>query len=522
MMHQTSGWKRLQTTIQERPHWLEHISYSQPVPAKYERAAADLMSEMGNGRTTNTAYDTAWVARLHQQGEPMAAAALDWLRDNQLPDGSWGAPFPRYHHDRAISTLVALLALAEAEVENDIPRIEKGLKALADHMTMLELDTAGETIGFEMLLPTLISEAAQMGLVRADLTPHLAEMLAVRRQKLANAPGGMISREVTMAFSAEMAGRDGTHLFDLSNLQERDGSIGYSPAATAYYLLHIAPQDENARSWLRTVFHAGGAPNVGPITVFEPAWIIWNLATAGWETPQFHELSRPFIESMEAGWDRDRGIGTAFAWQLTDSDDTAMVYDVLARFRKAPGIKPLLNYETETHFRCFPLEKNPSISANIHILGAMRQAGYLPNDPRVEKIIQFLFTQQHEEGYWLDKWHASPMYVTARLIINSLSYRQDLLPAAINWMLKAQRRDGSWGYYGATLEETAYCLQALALSRQAGWPVPRERLAAAAAWLRREQERLLPPLWIGKSLYSPPLVIRSAILSALILEERLE
>src|SRR5687768_10850617 len=61
----------------------------------------------------STAYDTAWVASLSDPAEPNRPrfpAALQWVVNHQLPDGSWGGTI-RYQHDRIISTLAALLPL---------------------------------------------------------------------------------------------------------------------------------------------------------------------------------------------------------------------------------------------------------------------------------------------------------------------------------------------------------------------------------------------------------------------------
>ena len=71
-----------------------------------------LLQKIGPGQMMNTAYDTAWIARLGEIGEPIGELALEWLRENQLPDGSWGAEEPLYYHDRVICTLAAMNALA--------------------------------------------------------------------------------------------------------------------------------------------------------------------------------------------------------------------------------------------------------------------------------------------------------------------------------------------------------------------------------------------------------------------------
>ena len=90
----------------------------------------------------------------------------------------------------------------------------------------------------------------------------------------------------------------------------------------------------------------------------------------------------------------------------------------------------------------------------------------------------------------------------------------------MSWTLKTQNADGSWGCYLPTAEETAYCVQALAIWKRHGGRVPRDVLRRGAAWLAEHAEPPYPPLWIGKCLYGPELVIRSAVLSALILAKQ--
>jgi hypothetical protein len=63
-------------------------------------------------------------------------------------------------------------------------------------------------------------------------------------------------------------------------------------------------------------------------------------------------------------------------------------------------------------------------------------------------------------------------------------------------------------------------LQALAVWEREGHHVPDNALRRGRAWLIRHMETPYPPLWIGKCLYCPELVVESAILSALILAER--
>jgi hypothetical protein len=65
----------------------------------------NLIDVIGPGHMGSTAYDTAWAARLGEIDWNLSSHSLAWLAENQLPDGSWGARAPFYHHDRVICTL---------------------------------------------------------------------------------------------------------------------------------------------------------------------------------------------------------------------------------------------------------------------------------------------------------------------------------------------------------------------------------------------------------------------------------
>jgi len=177
----------------------------------------------------------------------------------------------------------------------------------------------------------------------------------------------------------------------------------------------------------------------------------------------------------------------------------------------------LLSYENGDCFRCYPIESNPSISANIHILGALRQAGLGWDADPVQKILAFLRRAQTMRLFWFDKWHTSPYYSTTHAIIAASGYEDQMFDDAIYWILQTQNQDGSWGYYMPTAEETAYCLQALITWKRSGHAVSMNTIRRGTAWLAEHADPPYPPLWIVKCLYSPVWLVRSAILSALLL-----
>ncbi len=479
-----------------------------------------LLAEIGPGqRISRSAYDTAWLARLVELDEPLGYAAVEWLRENQLPDGSWGTREPRYHHERLACTLAAMNALGHVGDVRDRGRLRRAQLALEIDARGLQADPAGETIGFEMIVPTLLEESRRLDLVNCSLEKDLGYLTQYRAAKLAALPDRMINRKVTVAFSSEMVGSDGRHVLDLDNLREPNGSVAYSPAATTFFALEVNRGDPAALGYLRTVTVDGAVPYIAPIEIFELAWTLWNLELAGLIDDDVLARCQPHLDVMERWWQPDRGIAACIGLTLAESDTTSMVYKVLRRFGRSVALDAVLYYEEKTHFRCFALEANPSLSANIHVLDALREAGLSAEDAAVQKVVEFLRRTQTLQMFWFDKWHASPYYPTAHAIIACAGLVDELVMDPIYWLLTTQNPEGSWGYYMPTAEETAYCLQALVYWRRLGGDVPDQVLKAGAEWLAQHGDPPYPPLWIGKCLYCPEWVVQSAVLSALAMVE---
>jgi halimadienyl-diphosphate synthase len=258
-------------------------------------------------------------------------------------------------------------------------------------------------------------------------------------------------------------------------------------------------------------------PNVAPFDVFEIAWALWNLSFI----PDLKKNSKlqPHIDFLSKAWQPKRGVGFAAGYSVKDSDDTGLVYDTLLRFDCEKDLASVLIYEEKENFRCFALEANPSISANIHVLGALGQAGLDQRNSSVQKVLRFLQKARGQNLFWTDKWHSSPYYATAHAVIACARFASDLVEESVKWILQTQNKDGSWGTYLPTAEETAYAIQALWFWNEHVAKVPKNALRNGARWLREHMDDPYPPLWIGKCLYNPSLVIRSAVISALALAQ---
>jgi halimadienyl-diphosphate synthase len=474
-----------------------------------------LLTEIGIGRISPSAYDTAWVARLQPQMPELAGAALQWLRENQLPDGSWGASEFFNYHDRMVCTLSATIALQQADDPKDVNRLKTALGFLEKNGHKINLSPIGATVGYEMIVPTLLQEITDCHGIMSANKGNGATKAAARQKKLENIPSRMITRHTTIAHSAEMVGTDNQHVINWEHLLEDNGSVGFSPAATAYFVNHY-PENDRAKSHLESVFLDASVPNVSCVDLFETIWTLWNFQQA---YPDLGLLRiKEHLDFIESSW--VTGLGTSFASGYTpkDGDDSSLAYEVLVRGGRTPDLGAILHYEEADVFRCFQNESDPSISTNIHVIGALRQAGYKSTDPSVQKVTRYLQGEQHPEGWWLDKWHASPYYPSSHYVITATGYCEDaMVQRAVDWMINTQNKDGSWGYIIPTAEETAYSLMALAHYKRAGYPVDKKILQRGKIWLADHSNETSTPLWIGKCLYSPARVVASTILSALVM-----
>lgn len=485
----------------------------------------DLFTRPLVGVVEPTAYDTAWVARvpsLDDDGAPAFPSALAWLLEHQRADGSWGASL-EYHHDRLQSTLRAVLTLAHWQRRQGHTRwqdrINTACVAFAHHATLLARDPY-DLIGFELILPTLLQEARALGLplpFDAFATVH-----RLREEKLARIPPELVyTAHTTVAFSAEFLGAT-LDAARMSAVRDAQGSLACSPSATAFHLL-AAPGDDAARAYLaKTLTASGGAaPAVSPIDIFEAAWA---LREASWVWPTSGELSpamRAAVEPLRRELTKKRGAAHSSHFAVADLDTTSMVARVLSWAGEAWDVEVFKPFEEADHFRCYGYERNPSVSSHVHLIEALRHAP--PSAERERMLVKargFLERTRVEGTFWFDKWHASPCYTTGHAVV-ALGRDPALVDGAVRWIVETQRADGSWGHYGAgTAEETAYCLQALTVHRRRGGAVAEEVVARAVAYLEASPERIhrrYAPLWIGKTLYTPPVVVHAAVLGALAL-----
>jgi halimadienyl-diphosphate synthase len=468
-------------------------------------------------------YDAAWMARLPAASGDGARwpKLLDWLLERQREDGSWGGEIP-YYHDRILCTLSAILALQKhGDGQHVRTAIARGERYIWHNLHRLRHDPY-ELVGFELIFPTLLTEALRLDM---DLPVHTCGYGQIRREKLALIPPAMLySPRVTTVHSLEFLGNQG----DVTRLQQAlatNGSLGNSPATTVYYLL-LAGSDGRAMAYLEDmVARNGHVVYLYPCRIFQLTWALYHLSfcqpletltdVSTWKGQLLDCLS-------------ERGIGLDPTFGIEDGDITSVTTYLLAAVGNPPDPAILARFEDRERriFRTYEYERNVSISTNLHALEAINLLPDYP-DRRVvmDHVLAFLLASRTYDTYWTDKWNASPYYVTAHVLAGMLRVAPHIAEECrhtVDWIVHTQREDGSWGFFDrGTLEETAYALIGL-LHYNRHSPVDRTVLQNGARFLYRNyagRETRWPELYIGKCLFAPVDVLHATVLAAMMLYE---
>lgn len=487
----------------------------------YKEEARQLVRSL-NQRMGPSPYDIAWLARLGDpsNGRDRWPDLIEWLLENQHPDGSWGGKIV-YYHDRIICTLAAAIALHErGNGEASREAVRQAELYLWRHLHLLPHDPY-ELVGFELIFPTLLAEARALGM---DVPTHTCGYGEMQTEKLRLIPPDMLySREISAVHSLEFLGQ-AADPERLKGALSGNGSLGNSPAATAYYLRLLHGDDEKALEYLEMVREQSGHfVCLYPFSVFELAWVLHNLSFSG----------VPVTEFADQGiWNRlqsemtSAGVGLDATFGVPDADCTSVCAYLLvtAGYNVDPSVLSQFEDQEKHMIRTYRYERNPSVSTNAHALEALKVLEDYPNRRYVrEEIIFMLLASRRYNLYWTDKWHSSPYYATAHALMGLLgegAYLTNACRQTVDWIVHTQGDDGAWGFYQiGTAEETAYALSAL-LHYSRYEPIDQDVLHRGAAYLAREHAKhdsAYPELWLGKDLYVPHDVVRSAILSALIL-----
>jgi hypothetical protein len=486
-------------------------------------AAADPL-----GKLTSSVYESGRLVSL----APWLAghqARRDFLRRSQRAELGWGGP-GGYALVPTLSATAGLLAELGRAVEPALrdrllQAATGGLAAL--HRLLITDSPAGipDTVSSELVVPALVDEVNRLVATTPALPERLVGPLRVPAgfdpALLEQARAWCVAGELpaAMAYCLETLG---TSAAGARGVRPVLGGVGCSPAATAAWVGGPAGPRESLDYLDAVQARDGGpVPVATSVSYFEAAWVLNSLGSAGLD-PAAPAAVTTLLDRLEGGL-ASEGVPTGPGLPA-DSDDTGATLSALLRHGRVRRPESLLTFQADGYFRCFSTERNPSVSANAHVLEAL--ALYLarrPGDrrrygPPAATAAGWLLAQQQPDGSWWDKWHASPYYATA-CTVTALALHGGRDPAraiarAVAWVLATQRPDGSWGRWLGSVEETSYAVQILAQVALDGGRAS-EAVRRAGAFLADPPLSAVDhPIWHGKDLYTPVRVVQAAWLAA--------
>uniref|UniRef100_A0A453DBR8 Terpene synthase N-terminal domain-containing protein n=1 Tax=Aegilops tauschii subsp. strangulata TaxID=200361 RepID=A0A453DBR8_AEGTS len=281
--------------------------------------------------TTASAYDTALVAlvkNLDGDEKPQFPSCIDWIVQNQLPDGSWGDPAFFMVQDRMISTLACVVAVKSWNIDCD-DLCDRGVLFIQENMSKLvEEEQDWMPCGFEINLPAILEKAKDLDLDIPYNHPVLEEIYAKRNLKLSKIPLDVLhASPTTLLYSVEGMVDLQLDWERLLKLRCLDGSFHSSPAATAAALSYTG--DKECLAFLDRLVKKfrGGVPCMYSLDIFEQLWVVDRLMRLG--------ISRHFTSEIEQcldciyrRWTR-KGLAHNVHCPTPDIDDTAMGFRLL-------------------------------------------------------------------------------------------------------------------------------------------------------------------------------------------------
>ncbi|KAI1213724.1 terpene synthase family protein [Annulohypoxylon truncatum] len=515
----------------------------------------------GFGGMSCTVYDTAWVSMIakisHGLKRWLFPESFHYILNAQLEDGGWETTMSQT--DGVLNTAASLLSLIKHAreplqirqvLDSELrERIERASTALQLQLTKWDV-LASSNVGFEMIIPTLLELLEKEGYIFEF--GDKAELFRLRAVKLKHFSPELLYGTSKHSLIHSLEAFIGKVDFDQVAHHKVHGSMMASPSSTAAYLMNISTGNDEAEEYLRHVLNAspngdGGVPSAYPSTYFEYTWIVSTLLKSGFshsdlECPGFNEIAETVSQAF-----RNQNAVIGFAPSLNpDVDDTSKGILALSLldhmdYETVPLDQMISMFEADTHFRTYPRERDPSYSANCHVLLAIL---HHPNKAlyanQIRKISQFLCEQWWTtDGKIRDKWNHACLYpflllveaFTDLLALVDDDTMLDLLDSELQSRVSItlfqsclrtmllQKEDGSWE---GSVERTAYGILILCAARRLIFFEDIQEAVDSAIkeaidfmLSAGEATELSDHPWIEKVSYRSPFLTESYVLAAL-------
>nr|QWD59165.1 diterpene synthase class I [Aconitum carmichaelii] len=291
-------------------HSVKLLENSENALLSFKSSKERISKMLNNVELSVSSYDTAWVAMVPSHtslGSPYFPECLNWLLENQLPDGSWGLPDsnPFLVKDTLLSTLASILALKRWNIGEE--HVNKGLHYITSNFASTANEKHHNPIGFDIIFPGMIEYAQEMG-INFHLSPTTLNYILQKRDSEINRGSTSNSEgsKLYLAYVAEGLGKS-QDWKSIMKYQRKNGSLFNSPSNTAAVSAHL--QDINCLNYLHSVLDVFGnsVPTACPLEIYTQLCLIDDLESLG--------ISRHFKKEIDSVLDR-----TYSCWLMKDEE----------------------------------------------------------------------------------------------------------------------------------------------------------------------------------------------------------
>ena len=115
----------------------------------------------------------------------------------------------------------------------------------------------------------------------------------------------------------------------------------------------------------------------------------------------------------------------------------------------------------------------PSVDVTVHILEMLGQLGYTAGHPAVDKALDYVLSEQEEDGAWFGRWGVNYIYGTGAVLpaleALGLDMSADYVHQAVKWVIERQNPDGGWGESCASYVDPAFRGRGPSTASQTAW-----------------------------------------------------
>ncbi len=118
----------------------------------------------------------------------------------------------------------------------------------------------------------------------------------------------------------------------------------------------------------------------------------------------------------------------------------------------------------------------PSSDVTAHVVEALAMCGFSRNHPVVERALDFIYSEQEDDGSWFGRWGVNYIYGTSAVLpaltAAGDSKKSPHIRRAVEWLVSKQNSDGGWGETVASYMEPKYAGTGIpSTASQTAWAV---------------------------------------------------